>query len=230
VAIKQVTDGLWQISSIGPQAINAYVLGDVLVDSLTRHSARRILSQLEGHEIAAHAFTHVHPDHQGASKEVSEALGVPVWCAERDADAAEDPSLIRERQPNHPIARLWGLLFTGPAVKVDRVLREGDEVGGFTVLDTPGHSAGHVAYWREFDRVLVLGDVLTNMNTITLLRGLHEPKSFLTPDPTRNRESIRRLAALEPALVCFGHGPPLRDPRKLTEFASKLPEGVGARS
>ena len=228
--MKQVTEGLWQISSIGPQVINAYVLGDVLVDALTRHSGRRILRGLEGHEVAAHALTHVHPDHQGASKEVSDALGIPVWCSELDAPVAEDPRLIRERQPDHPVAKFWGKLFTGPGVKVDRILREGDEVGGFTVLDTPGHSAGHVSFWRESDRTLVLGDVLTNMNTLTLVRGLNEPKPFLTPDPERNRESIRKLAALEPELVCFGHGPPLRDPRKLTEFASKLPEGVGARS
>jgi hydroxyacylglutathione hydrolase len=168
--------------------------------------------------------THAHPDHQGASKQIHDELGVPVWASEADADAIEDPRLIGERQPDHPIARLWGRLFTGPGVKVDRILREGDVVGGFTVLETPGHSAGHVSFWRESDRALVLGDVLTNMDTITLLRGLHEPKWFLTPDPERNRESIRRLAALEPELVCFGHGPPLRDARKLTEFASKLPD------
>jgi glyoxylase-like metal-dependent hydrolase (beta-lactamase superfamily II) len=106
---------------------------------------------------------------------------------------------------------------------VDRPLREGDEVAGFTVLDVPGHSAGHVAFWRESDRVLVLGDVLNNMDVMTGRRGLHEPKVFFTPDPARNRESIHRLAALEPRLACFGHGPPLRDPRALQDFAAKLP-------
>jgi glyoxylase-like metal-dependent hydrolase (beta-lactamase superfamily II) len=87
----------------------------------------------------------------------------------------------------------------------------------------PGHSAGHVAYWRESDRTLVLGDVLNNMDIVTGRRGLHEPKRFFTPDPARNRESIRRVAALEPALVCFGHGPPLRDAAALTRFAAGLP-------
>ncbi len=42
-------------------------------------------------------------------------------------------------------------------------------------------------------------------------------------DPARNRDSIRRLAALEPAVVCFGHGPPARDPGALTAFAAALP-------
>jgi glyoxylase-like metal-dependent hydrolase (beta-lactamase superfamily II) len=96
-------------------------------------------------------------------------------------------------------------------------------VAGFTVLDTPGHSAGHVSYWRESDRTLICGDVFTNMNFITGIPGLHEPPEMFTPDPARNRESMRRLAALEPKLVCFGHGPPLRDPAKLRAFASTLP-------
>lgn len=44
-----------------------------------------------------------------------------------------------------------------------------------------------------------------------------------TPDPARNRESARKLAALEPELVCFGHGAPLRDQRKLKQFVDGLP-------
>jgi glyoxylase-like metal-dependent hydrolase (beta-lactamase superfamily II) len=41
-------------------------------------------------------------------------------------------------------------------------------------------------------------------------------------DPAQNRDSARRLAALEPALVCFGHGPPLRDPSSLRAFTDTL--------
>jgi glyoxylase-like metal-dependent hydrolase (beta-lactamase superfamily II) len=63
---------------------------------------------------------------------------------------------------------------------------------------------------------------LNDMNLITGIPGLHEPPGYYTPDPPRNRESARRLAALEPALVCFGHGPPLRDTRKFVDFVSSL--------
>ena len=86
---------------------------------------------------------------------------------------------------------------------------------GFKVLDAPGHSPGHVAYWRESDRALILGDVLFGMHPLLGIRQLREPPDFFTPDPAQNRESARKLAALEPALVCFGHGPPLRDTKKL---------------
>ena len=90
------------------------------------------------------------------------------------------------------------------------------------MIDVPGHSAGHVAFWRESDRAIVIGDVLNNVNVKTGMTGLHEPQVIFTLDPARNRESARRVAELEPALVCFGHGPPLRDPRKLSEFVAKL--------
>lgn len=92
------------------------------------------------------------------------------------------------------------------------------------MLETPGHSRGHVAYWRESDRVLILGDVLNNMNVMTGIPGLHEPPAVFTPDPARNRSSARRLAALRPQLTCFGHGPPLRDPGRLADFVARLPD------
>ena len=120
------------------------------------------------------------------------------------------------------MARFFAAAFTGPAHPVERRLHEGDDVAGFQVLDVPGHSPGHVAFWRESDRVLILGDVLTNMDQLTGLRGLHEPKAYLTTDPAQNRASARRVAELEPSLVCFGHGPPVRDTGKFQAFVEGL--------
>jgi glyoxylase-like metal-dependent hydrolase (beta-lactamase superfamily II) len=221
--MKELTSGLWQLRGFPPQGINVYLMGDVLVDAGSRHAAGRILRQLRGRAVTAHALTHAHPDHQGSSHEVCTKLGLPLWVGERDADAAEDPKLIAERQPDHWLNRLVAKRWTGPGQPVDRRLNEGDTVAGFTVLDVPGHSRGHVAYWRESDRVLVLGDVLNNMDVVTGRRGLREPKWFFTEDPERNRESIRKVAALGPDLVVFGHGPPLRDPAALAQFAAGLP-------
>ena len=221
--MKRVADGVFQLRGFPPNGINVFLVEDVLIDAASRHASRRILRQLAGREVGAHALTHAHPDHQGASHAVCNALGIPLWCGEADADAAERPALIAERQPDHPVAQLFARAFTGPGHPVARRLREGDEVAGFEVLDVPGHSAGHVAYWRESDRCLILGDVLNNLNVLTGVPGLQDPKPFLTPDPARNRESARRLAALEPAVVCFGHGAPLRDTRKFVDFVARLP-------
>jgi len=109
-----------------------------------------------------------------------------------------------------------------PAHKVARALTEGDEVAGFIVLDTPGHSPGHVSYWRESERVLVCGDVMWGYNPFLLRSGVREPYSFVSPDPELNRASARRLATLEPTLVCFGHGPPLRDPAAFAHAVERL--------
>lgn len=217
--MKRLADGLYQLSGFPPNAINVYLMGDVLVDAGTRYSTRRIMRQLRGHRVAVHALTHAHPDHQGASKEVCEKLGIPLWCGEHDVHAMETRDF---GQQAHWVNRLIERAWAGPARPVDRALREGDEVGGFVVLDVPGHSAGHVAFWREADRALVLGDVLNNMNVLTGLPGLYEPKTIFTADPQRNRQSARRLAELEPALACFGHGAPLRNPRKIREFVARL--------
>jgi glyoxylase-like metal-dependent hydrolase (beta-lactamase superfamily II) len=220
--MKEIAPGVWQLSAVARNLINVYLVGDVLIDAGAKPDRRRILKQLQGRPLSAHALTHAHADHQGASKAVCETFGVPFWVHEADAPAAEEPRVIKERQPNHPINTLFFKLFAGPGHPVDRRLHEGDEVAGFEVLHVPGHSAGHVAFWRESDRVLIAGDVITTIDTLTLLPGLREPKKFFTPDPAQNRLSIKRIAALEPAVVAVGHGPPLRDPAKLSAFAASL--------
>jgi glyoxylase-like metal-dependent hydrolase (beta-lactamase superfamily II) len=221
--VKQLADGVWQLRGFPPDGINVYLVEDVVIDAATRLAGRRILRQLQGHTVNAHALTHAHPDHQGASKQICETLGVPFWVGAADVPAAEDPTLIRDLQPAHPFNRAAYRFWTGPGHPVDRALSEGDEVAGFRVLETPGHAAGHLAFWRESDRVLILGDVLNSINVTTGLRGLNEPKPYFTPDPAENRRSARRLAELEPALTLFGHGPAVRDTRKLVDFVNGLP-------
>ena len=90
--MKELAPGVWQLSGFPPNGINVFLLEDVLVDAASRHAGRRILRQLRGRTVTAHALTHAHPDHQGASKEICEALAMPFWVGERDADAAENPT------------------------------------------------------------------------------------------------------------------------------------------
>jgi glyoxylase-like metal-dependent hydrolase (beta-lactamase superfamily II) len=207
-----------------PNAINVYVIGDVLLDAATRQGESRIARQLAGRRIAAHALTHAHPDHQGSSHAICERLEIPLWCGQGDVPAMETPGGVYNPRAPRLLRAFQRRYWTGPPHPVARALVEGDEVAGFTVLETPGHTPGHVAYWRESDRVLILGDVLTNMNVLTGMPGLHEPLEMFTPDPARNRASARRLAELRPRLACFGHGAPLRDPGKLAEFVARLAE------
>jgi glyoxylase-like metal-dependent hydrolase (beta-lactamase superfamily II) len=222
--MKLLAEDLYVLEGFPPYAINAYLLGTVLVDAATRFDAKRILRRLRGREVTLHALTHAHPDHQGASHAVCEALGIPLWCGEADAHAMETPGEIMARMPRHWLSRTVGGMWLGPPHPVARRLREGDQVGTFTVVETPGHTEGHLSFWREADRVLVVGDVLCNLNIWTGLVMLREPERIFTLNPAQNRRSAKRLKELKPRLVCFGHGPPLRDMERFARYVDRLPD------
>jgi len=219
--MEQIAEGLHLLSSRPAGAFNVYLADGHVVDAGTRWAARRILRDVRGHRVAAHVVTHAHCDHQGASAALCRTLGVELWAPDGDADAIESGDL-RDRAPLNPITRAQQHVWAGPAHPVARRLREGDAVGSFTVLETPGHSPGLISLWRESDRTLIAADVLFGRHPVTGRPGLHEPPAAFTLDPEFNRAQIRRLAALEPAVTCFGHGLPWRDPAALRRFADGL--------
>jgi len=209
--MRTLADDVHQLKGVPPNAINVYLVGDVLVDAGTPSAKRRILRQLAGREVRTHVVTHAHADHIGSSHAVCEALRLPLWAGAADADDIERG---RPRLPPKGIGLVLMKAKPPPAHAVTRRLHEGDDIGhGFTVLDTPGHTLGHIALWREADRTLILGDVFFN------IRKPGPPPGFLTMDPALNRASMRRMAQLRPALTLFGHGPPLRDPDRLARAA-----------
>jgi hydroxyacylglutathione hydrolase len=219
--LKRLADGVYQLAGFPPNVFNVYLLENVLVDAGTRFAGRRLKRALHGRTLEALALTHAHFDHQGAASEICSLRDVPLWCGERDAGAMETGELAR-LLPDNRLNRVGTRLLGGPPYPVARRLREGDRVGSFRVLETPGPSPGHVSYWREEDRVLLLGDVLHNAHPVTGLPGLNRPLPLSTYDAAQNLESARKAAELRPALVCFGHGPPLRDGGRLEEFVSAL--------
>jgi len=216
--MREVAPDVWQISGFPPNAINAFLVGDVLIDAGTRGWTSKILRALDGRRLSLIALTHVHPDHQGAAHALCEHFACPLACHEADRAAMEG------REPMNPSCRwirLSSSIFAGPPHPVGRELREGDEIAGFRVVESPGHTPGHVVFFRESDRLAIVGDVLNNMNLITTVPGLHEPPSLFTLDVAANRRSIRKLAALQPATLLFGHGPPLRDAAKLHDLVAR---------
>jgi len=220
--MEHVAEGLQLLRGTPRHAFNVYLADGHIVDAGTRFATRRILRQVREARVVGHVITHAHADHQGASAALARELGVPVMAGHADADAIASGDL-RDRGPINPITRLQLRRWAGPAVAVARRLHEGDRVGSFTVLETPGHAPGLISLWREHDRTLIAADVLFGRHPVTGRPGLHQPPDRFTLDPGRNRAEIRRLAALEPAVVCFGHGPPWRDPAALARFAAALP-------
>lgn len=226
--MNEIAQGVHHLSVLPRDGINVYVIGDVLVDTGIKQSAGKISGMLEGRSISAIALTHAHGDHAGAMKRLAAQFDVPIWCGAPDREATETGRLVLA--PTVERLRLGGIAnaaagFDGAPVA--RTLAEGDALAdGFVVLDTPGHSPGHVSFWREADRTLICGDVFFNMKLPLPIPGLRQPPDLFTPDPAKNRASERKLAALQPATVGFGHGPILRDAaRKLSAFVDKLPPG-----
>ena len=219
--MQQLAPDVWQIPVTPRNGVNTYILGDVLVDAGIKQTGRRLAERLKGRGLTAHTLTHAHVDHAGGSKIVCERLGLPMWAPAGDADDVESghPTMGASDFKLKPVLDFYGRF---PGTKVDRRVSAGEEVAGFTVIDTPGHSPGHIAFWRESDRVLICGDVFFDLNPFTTQYGLHDPPSFFNVDTARNWQSQRELADLEPELVCFGHGPPLRGAApKLREFLDK---------
>lgn len=218
-----VSHGIWRIPLIQPDILNVYLAEDTLVDSGDRLARRRLLRFLEGRGLLAHALTHAHPDHQGCSHAVCQRFGIPLLCGEGDREAQETGSFENLMpQDGFPVNRFSRHLF-GPAHRVARVLAEGDEIGGLRVIETPGHTPGHLSFWGEDDRVLILGDVLFHRNPVTFRKGLTEPFEFATYDRASNLDSARKLASLNPKTICFGHGPPLTDGEEFRRFVEGLP-------
>ena len=219
----EIAKDVFQIPVMPRQMINAYLIGSVLIDAGVQISGKTLLKAIGNRKLTAHALTHAHPDHQGASEFLCDKLGIPFWVGAGDKTAAETGNIAATMpNPNHPIVRFEQKYFAGKGHPVARTLKEGDMIEDFRVIETPGHSAGHLSFWRESDGVLIAGDVLRNLNFGTTFPELGEPLAMFTPNIPQNRASIKKLAALQPKVACFGHGPALRDPQRIAAFAKGL--------
>jgi glyoxylase-like metal-dependent hydrolase (beta-lactamase superfamily II) len=118
------------------------------------------------------------------------------------------------------MARMSALYPRRPIDLGDRVaiLPDGGTIPGLPEwrwIHTPGHTAGHVSLFRDADRTLVVGDAFCttaqeSFFAVALQRAeLHGPPAYFTTDWDAARDSVRRLAALDPAFVAPAHGQPM---------------------
>ncbi|CAA9487672.1 MAG: beta-lactamase domain protein [uncultured Solirubrobacterales bacterium] len=172
-------------------------------------------------------LSHSHADHRGAAPK----LGAPVHChPDEVADAEGDGGyhyfelsklespVMRSAYPH--LLRLWD----GGPVSVAGTLSEGDEVAGFQVKHFPGHAPGLIGLWREEDRLALVSDTLYTLDPDSVLTpygGPRLPHPAFTPAREQARESLRKLAALEPRAVWSGHARPVTgDVRRQLEHAA----------
>ena len=110
----------------------------------------------------------------------------------------------------------------------------GDGVPGlpdWECIPTPGHTPGHVAFFRRSDRVLITGDACVTVDLDSfwgLLRNeqcIARPPSVATWNWQAAKVSVAALARLEPTVLASGHGVPMSGPRtarELRNFAERF--------
>jgi glyoxylase-like metal-dependent hydrolase (beta-lactamase superfamily II) len=223
--MEKVADGVWLLRGDTRKSMNIYFLEDgdgvVQFDAGTKamtKAARAAGQQLGG--VKRVVLGHAHADHRGTAP----AMGAPVFChaddvADAESDAAIAPYMEISELPV-PARWLYPLLlrrWDGGVVKIAGTVAEGDEVAGFRVLHFPGHAPGLIGLWRERDRLAIVSDVIYLLDSTKMGRPLPAgeasvPHPAWNWDHTKAKESVRKLAALEPELVCTGHNEPLRGP------------------
>jgi hydroxyacylglutathione hydrolase len=227
--VKELAPGVNRLSGFPPNAINVYLLetdeGAVVVDTGTRHARRRILRQVAGRGLGAIFITHAHRDHAGSMHAVAEYRGAPVWSSDTDADALEGKAPEPTASPGSTLDKLSRGWWKDHH-PVSRRLSEGERVGDFEVIAFPGHTPGMIGLWRESDRTVLCADTMRSVNLFTGLPQLGEMPEPFTADLSESRRSIRKLAALEPRVVCPGHGRALQGDEaveKLRKLVAGLP-------
>lgn len=226
--LRQIAPEVFQIPLMPRNSINCYIIEGVLVDSGIRSSYTTVKKALRKIPVDQHILTHAHADHQGCSDQICAEFGIPLLC-HPDEIFRTETGMVTTDYPNsqHWVAKLQQKYWAGQGHKVDRTVVENDMIGNFRVIETPGHSAGHISLFRERDGVLIIGDAATNMNLLTTATGLRLPPNIFTSDQQRNIRSLQKLAKLNPSIICFGHGPVMQNTdRKFERFVAKCSSAV----
>jgi steroid delta-isomerase-like uncharacterized protein len=217
--LERVADGVWLLRGGIPREMNVYLLEDegggvTLYDagikSMT-HAVAEAAAPLGG--INRIVLGHADADHRGTAA----GLRVPVLCHPAEVEAAGSPESLRtyhrlERLgiPARYVYRHLLSFWDGGPVEIAGTVDEGDDVSGFRVVHLPGHAPGLIGLFRESDRLALTSDcfyVIDPETSRKLPPG--PPHEAFNEDTEQARDSIRKLAALDPSAAWPGHADPL---------------------
>ena len=218
--LEPIAPRVWLLRGGLLRTMNAYLIehGDrvVVYDTGEKGMAPAIAlaaARLGG--ISTVVLGHSDTDHRGAAPELSKLA--PVVC-HSDAVAEAEGSGGRsywEMQKLPPTIRhvhrfLHRFVWDSGPVRISGVVREGDLIAGFEVIDLSGHAPGLIGLWRAADRVALVSDTVY----VTAMTGrptaAHLPQGSLSFDTECARAAIRKLARLRPQVVAVGHLGPMR--------------------
>ena len=207
---------------------NPYLLIDpdglTLVDAGLPGSHKKILRYLAGlgyapKDLKRILITHSDYDHVGGLAALKVATGARVFASPVEAQAMAEGHASRPVKPRSFITRLlfglMGSLFKPTPVQADELLSDGQTfpvLGGLRVVETPGHTPGHISLFAALAGILFCGDSIVSEEG-----GLRGSTGANNWDQASSDESVRKQAALGASIVCSGHGP------VVLEAAGKFP-------
>ena len=83
-------------------------------------------------------------------------------------------------------------------------------IAWFEVVHLPGHAPGLIALWRAEDRLALCSDAFYTLDFYGRDTAPRLPMAVYNLDTGQARASVRKLAALEPAVAWPGHAEPVR--------------------
>ncbi|MFE1245233.1 MBL fold metallo-hydrolase [Fictibacillus sp. NPDC058756] len=189
------------------------------------------------HPPKAILLTHGHFDHVGAVNDLAEKWGVPVYAHHEEIPYLNGQKDYPEPDPsvNGGLVTKLSPMFPNQGIDLRDHIQSLPEDGtipgltGWRWIHTPGHTPGHVSFFRESDRVLVAGDAFITVEQESLYKVLTQkqemngPPKYFTTDWQLAKKSVQALAALQPCVAATGHGVPMNGP-KLTEELNNLAE------
>ena len=177
----------WQRANLG--FVSAYILyrnGEAaLIDTGVRGSEDAISAalgqvDLEWDSVGHVIVTHKHPDHQGSLEGVMLRTDDAPWYAEEGHMAAIE-------SPNDGL-----------------IVGDGDSVFDLKIIETPGHTPGHLSVLDPATGVLVTGDALNGAGG-----GVIGANEQFSEDMVLANASIQKLAGFDFDVALFGHGEPI---------------------
>jgi len=215
---ERIADGVWLVRGGIPKTMNVYLIEDdggvtVFDAGISNMTAPLAAAAARLGGIRRVVLGHADADHRGAAP----GLGAPVYCHPAEREAAESaehhrPYWDRAKLDPHGRTVLWRLIPTwdGGPVSLAGTVDEGDEIAGFRVVHLPGHAPGLIGLFRESDRLALVSDTLYTLDPQSgRHQAAHVPHPAFNQDTDQARDSIRKLAALDPATVWAGHADPV---------------------